>query len=139
VYAFAILFFTAASVVAVWMLCVAWREARRRGRRGAMRGAPPEFTPAEVRSAFEKFVAGRKAGGGAVRMSGLSVLLFAAVLAGGAPARAQQDQSQERRAEAAEARGQESRERREAERRQRDEAQRQPGVRCQRYHRRGKS
>ncbi|HZI17831.1 MAG TPA: hypothetical protein VEY09_04475 [Pyrinomonadaceae bacterium] len=72
-------------------------------------------------------------------MSGLSVLLFAAVLAGGAPARAQQDQSQERRAEAAEARGQESRERREAERRQRDEAQRQPGVRCQRYHRRGKS
>lgn|GEM_PF-5368557 len=137
-YAFAILFFAAASALAIWMLCVVWREARLRRRAGARQSAPAEFTPAEVRDAFEKFVAGKTAGGGAVRLSGLSVFLFVAVLGVGASARAQ-EQRQERQPDAAQAREQESRERREAERRQRDDPDRQPGVRCQRYHRRGKS
>jgi hypothetical protein len=138
VYTFAVLFFTMASLAAVWMLCVAWRELRQRRRASASRRGPTEFTQAEVRHAFEQFVAGKKAGGGVVRMGGLSVFLFIAVLIGGASVGAQ-EQRQERQPDTAQAREQESRERREAERRQRDDADRQPGVRCQRYHRRGKS
>jgi hypothetical protein len=138
VYAFAVLFFAVASLAAIWMLCVAWRELRLRRRVGPRAGAAGEFTPAEVRNAFEQFNAGNKAGGGVVRISGLSVFLFVAVLAGGVSAGAQ-EQRQERLPEAAQAREQESRERREAERRQKDDTDRQPGVRCQRYHRRGKS
>jgi hypothetical protein len=138
VYTFAILFFTAASLVAVWVLWVAWGEMRFRRSMPGRQRPPAEFTQAEVRSAFEQFVAGKKAGGSAVRLKGLSVFLFVAVLAGGASASGQ-EQRPERQPDAAQAREQESRERREAERRQRDDPNRQPGVRCQRYHRKGKS